>query len=85
MAAFQFYFQSWKKKEKVTEEWVGKTVLLILVKNSLFKGMTYCVVVMQQPVLWSPKFGAKSSLIFTVTVKYNSIMSHNLCGIDSLA
>jgi hypothetical protein len=43
----------------------GVTVILFLVKNSLGKGnMSWCVVVMQQPVLLSPKFEAKSSHIF---------------------
>jgi hypothetical protein len=49
------------------------------VKNSLVKkkSVRQCVVVMQQLVLLSPKFGAKFSHIFTVTTKR--------CEIDCLA
>jgi hypothetical protein len=37
-----------------------------------------CVVVMQQPVLLSPKFGAKSSHIFTHSWQKVAV----ICGID---
>jgi hypothetical protein len=40
-----------------------------------------CVVVIQQPVLLSPKFGAKSSNIFTQSQQNVTVV----CGIDCLA
>jgi hypothetical protein len=52
MVAFQFYRQSEKQKKK---KYGG-------VKNESVRRRT---VVMQQPVLLSPEFGAKSSHIFT--------------------
>jgi hypothetical protein len=71
---FQLYLQS-EKQRKVG--WVGTTVMLFLDKTFLGKkgSVRRCVVVTQQPVLLSPKFGAKSSHIFTqspsnVTVVY---------------
>jgi hypothetical protein len=63
MAAFQFYLHS-EKQTKVG--WLGDGILVVFGKK--FPGekgsVRRCVVVMQQPVL-SPKFGAKSSHIFT--------------------
>jgi hypothetical protein len=56
MAAFQWYLQS--------GGW-GTTVVLFLVKKFLVKGSMRPYVVMQQPCLLSPKFGAMSSHIFT--------------------
>jgi hypothetical protein len=35
-----------------------------------------CVVVMQQPILLSPKFGTKSSHIFIVAVKHHGSMQN---------
>jgi hypothetical protein len=58
--------------------------MLFLVKKKVpgEKGsVKRCVVVMQQPVLLSPKFGAKSSHIFMQS-PYNVAVT---CGIDCLA
>jgi hypothetical protein len=51
MAAFQFYLQSWKQRK------VGK--------RGEKGNVRLCIVLMQQPAPFSPKFGAKSSHIFT--------------------
>jgi hypothetical protein len=63
MAAFQFYLQSRKQR---TVGWVGVTVMLLPVKNSLVKKgiVRLCTVMMQQSVLLLPKFGAKSWHVF---------------------
>jgi hypothetical protein len=64
MATFQFYLQ-FGKQRKVG--WVGDDSHVAFGKK--FPGEKVserrCVVVMQQPVLLSPKFGSKSSHIFT--------------------
>jgi hypothetical protein len=63
MVAFQFHLQSVEQESSVG----GKTVMLFLVKKiPEEKGsVRKCVLIMQQPVLLLPKFGAKSSQIFT--------------------
>jgi hypothetical protein len=72
VTAFQFYLQPGKQR-KVAEGQVWRlgglevTVMLFFVKNSLVKkgSVKRCVVVMQQLVLLSPEFVAKSLYIFT--------------------
>jgi hypothetical protein len=63
MAAFQFYMQSGKQKKV---GWAGDDGHAAF--GHKFPGekgsVKRCVVVMQQPVLLSLKFGAKSSHIF---------------------
>jgi hypothetical protein len=55
--------------------WVGTIVMVFFVKKPWYKeDVRQCVVVMQQPVLLSPKFGEKSLYIFTVTVKHHTSM-----------
>jgi hypothetical protein len=63
MAAFPFYLQSGKERKV---KWVGGDSHGAFGKKFLGgKGsVRWCVVVMQQPVLLSPKFGAKHSHIF---------------------
>jgi hypothetical protein len=70
MATFQFYLQLGKQRK------VG-WVMLFLVKNSLVKerSVRRCVVVMQQPVLLSPKFEDEVFAHFhAITIKYHSSM-----------
>jgi hypothetical protein len=63
MGAFQFYLQS-AKQTKVG--WVGDDSHTVF--GQKFPGekgsVRLCVVMMKQPVLWTPKFGAKSLNIF---------------------
>jgi hypothetical protein len=69
--AFQFHFQSGKQRK------VGTTIKLFLVKEKSpgEKGdVRRCVVMMQQPVLLSSKFGMKFSHFHAVVVKHNSSM-----------
>jgi hypothetical protein len=63
MVAFQFYLQSGEtEKSRVG----GDNSHFVFGQKFLpEKGsVSWCIVVMQQPVLLSPKFGAKSSHIF---------------------
>jgi hypothetical protein len=72
---FSYHLQSWKLGEV---GWVGTTVIMFWVKKFPCENgsVRRCVVVMQQPVLLSPKFGAKSSHIFhAVVVKCQSTRS----------
>jgi hypothetical protein len=64
MTAFQFYLQ-WEKQKKVG--WmVGDSHVVFGQKFPGENGsVRWCVVIMQQPVLLSPKFEAKSSHILT--------------------
>jgi hypothetical protein len=64
MAAFQFYLQSGKQK-KVGGVGDDNHVALGQKFHDEKGCVRRCVVVMQQPVLLSPNFGAKSSQIFT--------------------
>jgi hypothetical protein len=77
MAAFQFCLQLGNREKKV---WWGTTVMLFLVKYSLVKkgSVRGCVVLMQQQVLVSPKFGAN---FHAITVKYHSSMRNWLLGL----
>jgi hypothetical protein len=58
MGPFSFIFNQGNRKEG----WVGMTVMVLLVKNSLVEKE---VAAMQKPVLFSPTFREKSSHIFT--------------------
>jgi hypothetical protein len=64
MAAFQLYLQAGKQKSKVVVDYDSHVVF-----GGEFPGgkgsMRRCIVLMQQPVLLSPMFGATSSHIFT--------------------
>jgi hypothetical protein len=64
MVAFQFYLQSGKQRKV---GWVGEDSCVVFGKK--FPGekgsMRWFIVVMQQQVIMSPKFGAKSWHIFT--------------------
>jgi hypothetical protein len=64
MAAFQLYLQSGKQRKV---GFLGTTGILFLVKKipGEKESVKRCVVVMQQPVLLSPKLRPKSSHIFT--------------------
>jgi hypothetical protein len=71
MAAFQFYLQSGKQGEVAGGQvrqvwWVGEDSHVAF--GNKFPGenrsVRECVVMMQQPVLLPPKFGAKFSHIF---------------------
>jgi hypothetical protein len=64
MAAFQFYLQSGKQRKV---GWVADNSHIVCGKKyPAAKGnVRQGIVVMKQPVLLSPKFGAKSSHIFT--------------------
>jgi hypothetical protein len=63
MAAFQFCLQLGKQRKV---GWVGDESHVVF--GQQFPGekgnVRQCVIVMQQPVLLSPKFGEKSSHIF---------------------
>jgi hypothetical protein len=63
VAAFQFYLLTGKQRKV---GWVGMTVMFF---GQKFPGekesVRWCIVVMQQPFLLSPKFRAKSLHIFT--------------------
>jgi hypothetical protein len=63
MVAFQFYPHVGKDRKV---EWVGDNSHVVF--GQKFPGekgtVRRCVIVMQQPVLLSPKFGAKPSHIF---------------------
>jgi hypothetical protein len=77
MMAFEFYLQSGKQR-KVDS--VGNDTYIVFGKK--FPGengsVRLCVVMMQQPVLPLPKFGAKSSHIFTdMALNVTAV-----CGID---
>jgi hypothetical protein len=62
MAAFQFHIQSGKQKSRVGG---GRQSRCFSSKFPGEKGsVKECVVVMQQPVILSPKFGAKFSHTF---------------------
>jgi hypothetical protein len=80
MAAFQIYFQSGKQSEV---GWVWEYSHIVFGKQ--FPGergiVRRCGVVMQQRVLLSPKFGAKSSHISTQSPSDITVVS----GIDCLA
>jgi hypothetical protein len=62
MVAFQFYLQLGKQKSRVGGDDILFFVKISLVKKGNVRG---CIVMMQQLVLLSPKFGVKSSHIFT--------------------
>jgi hypothetical protein len=80
MAAFQFYLLSGKQR---TVKWVGNDSHVVFGYKFFDEreSVRRCVIVMQQPVLLSPKFGAKSSHIFTQSPLNVTVV----CGIDCLA
>jgi hypothetical protein len=79
MAAFQFYLQSGKQRKV---EWVGDDSHVFGQQFPAENGsVRRCTVVTQQPVLLSPKFGAKPSHIFMQSPQNVTVV----CGIDCLA
>jgi hypothetical protein len=87
-AVYQFYLQSVKQRKVAWDQvkqvgWVGEDSHVAFGKKfSGEKGnVRRCVVVMQQPVPLSPKFGAKFSHIFT----QSPLNVRVVCGSDCLA
>jgi hypothetical protein len=77
MVVFQFYLQSGKQKSRVGG---GRKSLYFGQKLPGVKGsVRRCIVVMQQPVLFSPKFEVKSLHIFTQSPENVTVVCEVYC------